>query len=136
MKISRCLLIIILTFNNVKGQSNQECLNNLSIFAESAKIKNYDAAYDNWLLVLNECPKLNLAIYTYGEKILKHKIKNSSGDIKSAFKKDLISLYDKWVQNIPSRKGVSRVGNILSTKAQALIAVSYTHLTLPTTPYV
>ena len=121
MKILRCLLIIILTFNNVKGQSNQECLNNLSIFAESAKIKNYDAAYDSWLLVLNECPKLNLAIYTYGEKILKHKIKNSSGDIKSAFKKDLISLYDKWVQNIPSRKGVSRVGNILSTKAQALI---------------
>ena len=121
MKILRCLLIIILTFNNVKGQSNQECLNNLSIFAESAKIKNYDAAYDSWLLVLNECPKLNLAIYTYGEKILKHKIKNSSGDIKSAFKKDLISLYDKWVQNIPSKKGVSRVGNILSTKAQALI---------------
>tara|TARA_Y100000996_G_scaffold415181_1_gene408595 strand:+ start:3548 stop:4930 length:1383 start_codon:yes stop_codon:yes gene_type:complete len=121
MKILRCLLIIALTFNNVKGQSNQECLNNLSIFAESAKIKNYDAAYDTWLLVLNECPKLNLAIYTYGEKILKHKIKNSSGDIRSTFKKDLISLYDKWVLNIPSRKGVSRVGNILSTKAQALI---------------
>ncbi len=121
MKILRCLLIIILTFNNLKGQSNQECLNNLSIFAESAKIKNYDVAYDTWLLVLNECPKLNLAIYTYGEKILKHKIKNSSGDIKSAFKKDLISLYDKWVLNIPYRKGVSRVGNILSTKAQALI---------------
>ena len=121
MKILRCLLIIILTINNVKGQSNQECLNNLSIFAESAKIKNYDAAYDTWLLVLNECPKLNLAIYTYGEKILKHKIKNSSGDIRSTFKKDLISLYDKWVLNIPSRKGASRVGNILSTKAQALI---------------
>ena len=121
MKILRCLLIIALTFNNVKGQSNQECLNNLSIFAESAKIKNYDAAYDTWLLVLNECPKLNLAIYTYGEKILKHKIKNSSGDIRSTFKKDLISLYDKWVLNIPSRKGVSRVGSILSTKAQALI---------------
>ena len=122
MKSFRCLLIIyVLTLNYVNGQSNEECLNNLSIFAESAKIKNYDVAYDTWLLVLNNCPKLNLAIYTYGERILKHKIKNSQGDEKESFKKDLIALYDKWIINFPTRKGQSRVGSILSTKAQALI---------------
>ena len=122
MKSLRCLLIIyVLTLNYVNGQSNEECLNNLSIFAESAKIKNYDVAYDTWLLVLNDCPKLNLAIYTYGERILKHKIKNSQGDEKESFKKDLIALYDKWIINFPTRKGQSRVGSILSTKAQALI---------------
>ncbi|MBQ22953.1 MAG: hypothetical protein CMD32_06100 [Flavobacteriales bacterium] len=122
MKSLRCLLIIyVLTLNYVNGQSNEECLNNLSIFAESAKIKNYDVAYDTWLLVLSNCPKLNLAIYTYGERILKHKIKNSQGDEKESFKKDLIALYDKWIINFPTRKGQSRVGSILSTKAQALI---------------
>lgn len=122
MRISKCLLIIYsLTFNYVEAQSNEECLNNLSIFAEAAKIKNYDAAYETWLLVLNECPKLNLAIYSYGERILKHKIKNSSGEDQQSFKKDLISLYDKWIINFPKRKGVNKVGNILSTKAQALI---------------
>jgi len=122
MKSLRCLLIIyVLTLNYVNGQSNEECLNNLSIFAESAKIKNYDVAYDTWLIVLNNCPKLNLAIYTYGERILKHKIKNSQGDQKESFKKDLIALYDKWIINFPTRKGQSRVGSILSTKAQALI---------------
>ena len=122
MKSLRCLLIIyVLTLNYVNGQSNEECLNNLSIFAESAKIENYDVAYDTWLLVLNNCPKLNLAIYTYGERILKHKIKNSQGDEKESFKKDLIALYDKWIINFPTRKGQSRVGSILSTKAQALI---------------
>ncbi|MAH82664.1 MAG: hypothetical protein CMC21_05380 [Flavobacteriaceae bacterium] len=122
MKSLRCLLIIyVLTLNYVNGQSNEECLNNLSIFAESAKIKNYDVAYDTWLLVLNDCPKLNLAIYTYGERILKHKIKNSQGEEKESFKKDLIALYDKWIINFPTRKGQSRVGSILSTKAQALI---------------
>lgn len=121
MKILKCLLIIYsLTINYVDAQS-EECLNNLSIFAEAAKIKNYDAAYETWLLVLNECPKLNLAIYSYGERILKHKIKNSSGEDQQSFKKDLISLYDKWIINFPKRKGVSKVGNILSTKAQALI---------------
>ena len=122
MKSLRCLLIIyVLTLNYVNGQSNEECLNNLSIFAESAKIKNYDVAFDTWLLVLNDCPKLNLAIYTYGERILKHKIKNSQGEEKESFKKDLIALYDKWIINFPTRKGQSRVGSILSTKAQALI---------------
>jgi tetratricopeptide (TPR) repeat protein len=122
MRILNCLLIIYsLTFNYVEAQSSEECLNNLSIFAESAKIKNYDTAYETWLLVLNECPKLNLAIYSYGERILKHKIKNSSGEDQQSYKNDLISLYDKWIINFPNRKGVSKIGNILSTKAQALI---------------
>ena len=115
------LIIFLLTLNSLKAQSSEECSNNLSIFAESAKIKNYDVAYDTWLLVLNECPKLNLAIYTYGERILKHKIKNSFKDEKERFKQDLISLYDKWILNFPKRKGKSKVGSILSTKAQALI---------------
>jgi len=122
MKTLRCFLIIFsLTFNFANGQSNEECSNNLSIFAESAKIKNYDVAYDTWLLVLNECPKLNLAIYSYGERILKHKIKNSSGSEQQSFKEDLIGLYDQWIINFPKRKGVSKIGSILSTKAQALI---------------
>ena len=122
MKIFKYLLIsYLLTFNFANGQSNEKCLNNLSIFAESAKIKNYDAAYDPWILVLNECPKLNLAIYSYGERILKYKIKNSTNEEQQSFKKDLISLYDDWIINFPERKGISKVGSILSTKAQALI---------------
>jgi len=122
MKSLSCLLIIYsLTFGYINGQSNEKCLNNLSIFAESAKIKNYDTAYDTWLLVLNECPKLNLAIFTYGERILKHKIKNALGESKESFKLDLISLYDNWLINFPTKNGVSRVGSILSAKAQALI---------------
>ena len=122
MKTLRFFLIIFsLTFNLANSQSNEECSNNLSIFAESAKIKNYDVAYDTWLLVLNECPKLNLAIYSYGERILKHKIKNSSGTEQQSFKEDLIGLYDQWIINFPKRKGVSKIGSILSTKAQALI---------------
>ena len=54
-------------------------------------------------------------------KILKHKIKNSSGSEQQSFKEDLIGLYDQWIINFPKRKGVSKIGSILSTKAQALI---------------
>ena len=121
MKKLRLLFLALLTVNFSYSQSQEECLNNLSIFAESAKVKNYDAAYDTWKLVLELCPKINLAIYTYGERILKHKIKNSSGEEKLNFKKSLVSLYDKWLLNFPTKKGVSRVGDILSTKAQVMI---------------
>ena len=50
-------------------------LEQLSIFAESAKIKNYQAAYEPWKIVLDNCPTLNVATYQYGELILKDFIK-------------------------------------------------------------
>jgi tetratricopeptide (TPR) repeat protein len=115
------LLLGVMKINSSYSQSQEECLNNLSIFAESAKVKNYDSAYDTWKFVLESCPKINLAVYTYGERILKHKIKNSSGEEQENFKKSLVLLYDKWILNFPNKKGVSRVGNILSTKAQVMI---------------
>ena len=121
-KLRLLLTLLVLLIANVSYcQSEQECLNNLSIFAESAKVKNYDAAYETWKIVLESCPKINLAVYTYGERILKHKIKNSIGDEQDNFKRNLVSLYDKWLENFPTKKGVSRIGSILSTKAQVMM---------------
>ncbi|MBN09703.1 MAG: hypothetical protein CMC79_04965 [Flavobacteriaceae bacterium] len=118
-------IICFLSFGFIYGQSDDEkiveCKQNLSIFSESAKIKNYDAAYDTWKAVLEACPDLHLAIYTYGEKILKHKIKTAQVSDKKAITENLLSLYDKWLIYFPKKRGVSRVGSILSTKAQALI---------------
>ena len=51
------------------------CPASLSIFAEFAKVKNYDSAYQPWLEVRNNCPELNVATFKYGERILNHKIK-------------------------------------------------------------
>ena len=73
---------------------NPECMTNLSIYAEHAKVKNYDAAYEPWKMVYESCPDINKANFSYGEKILKHKIKNSSGADKDGFIQDLMELYD------------------------------------------
>ena len=75
MKLKIFLLIfkifLIFTINNIQAQlSNEECIQNLSIFAESAKVKNYEAAYEPWIKVRDECPSINLAIYSYGERIM------------------------------------------------------------------
>ncbi len=76
-----------------QGQ-NAECMTNLSIYAEHAKVKNYDAAYGPWKLVYAACPDINKANFSYGERILAHKIDNSTGAEKDGFIKELMKLYD------------------------------------------
>jgi tetratricopeptide (TPR) repeat protein len=92
----------------IANAQNEECLEKLSIFTESAKIKNYDAAYEPWMLVRKQCPKLNNAIYVYGEKILKHKIDKAAESEKTAFTNDLIALYKESMLNMPNKFPVGK----------------------------
>ena len=85
-----------------QGQ-NPECMTNLSIFAEHAKVKNYDAAYEPWKKVYTDCPDINKAVYSYGERILKDKVKNSSGADKDKFSKDLMTMYDDSNKYFPEK---------------------------------
>jgi len=87
------LFLGVMMIGNAQAQ-NQECLTNLSIFVEHAKVKNYDAAYTPWKMVYETCPAINLAVYTYGEKILKDKFKKSSGADKDGFATDYSKLLD------------------------------------------
>ena len=93
-KITTLLFALLIGFNFSNAQQDQECLNNLSIFSELIKQKKYDEAYEPWMKVRNKCPKFHKNIYKGGEKILKHKIENSSGAEKVAFLKDNDKLLD------------------------------------------
>ncbi len=125
--MKRRYILLTLTFlftitNTILAQlSNEECIQNLSIFAESAKVKNYEAAYEPWMKVREECPSINLAIYSYGERILKFKYQNSTGEEKSSYANDIIKLYDQWLEYFPTKKNKKVVGDIISSKAQAMI---------------
>jgi len=68
-------LLGMVQVGNAQAQ-NPECMTNLSIYSEHAKVKNYDAAYTPWKMVYDNCPNLNWAIYAYGDRILKDKIKD------------------------------------------------------------
>lgn len=121
---SRTILIFIVSLiigNNLIAQNSDECAQNLSIFAENAKVKNYVAAYEPWSLVRKECPDLNIAIYAYGERILKERLKKSQESEKIDRQKDLLQLYDDWANYFPTKKGRNDIGNILSAKAQTMI---------------
>jgi len=116
-------VLFVLFFSNIQfSQSKEECFANLSIFAEYAKVKNYKAAYQPWLELKKQCPDLNSAIYVLGERILKSFIKSSDDTAKLQFQKDLVNLYDEWLQYFPkSKRGVSEVGKISAIKAQTML---------------
>ena len=125
MNIPKFLFYFVLTFPFFQLQSqnsSEDCRENLSIFAESAKIKNYKAAYEPWMSVRTNCPKYSLATFQYGELILKDFIKSSSSEQeKMNYVDDLLKLYDEWAANFPIRKGVNQIGKIYSSKGQAMI---------------
>ena len=107
--------------NPIWAQSTDLCMQDLSIFAEYTKVKNFKAAYEPWANVRKNCPSINAAIYSYGERILKNLIKNGTPEQIEASKKDLIQLYGEWINYFPKKKNKSVLGDITSKKAQALL---------------
>lgn len=102
-RITILLAALFVSFNFSFAQQDEECMNNLSIFDSYVKTKKYDDAYEPWKIVRNKCPKFNRAIYVHGEKILNHKIENSTGEEQVAHINDLMLLYDQSRENFPSK---------------------------------
>ncbi|MGB5553509.1 MAG: hypothetical protein WBM83_02545, partial [Flavobacteriaceae bacterium] len=96
------MLLGSMVTSNAQAQ-NPECMTNLSIFSEHAKVKNYDAAYTPWKMVYDNCPDANWAIYAYGERILKDKIDKSSGADKDKFINELFGVWDKSLKYFPKK---------------------------------
>lgn len=106
------MLIGSMAISNAQAQ-NPECMTNLSIYVEHAKVKNYDAAYEPWKMVYETCPGVNLANFSVGERILKDKIKKSSGADKEAAITDLLALYDNRLVHFPKK---TKKADIISKK--------------------
>ncbi|XCF07063.1 hypothetical protein ABI125_04215 [Tamlana crocina] len=97
------LALLFIGLNLGFAQQDEECMTKLSIFHEYTKAKNYDAAYEPWMAVRNKCPKFNNAIYVDGEKILEHKIDNSTGAEKVAFVNDLVKMWEQRAEHFASK---------------------------------
>ncbi|MDP5158272.1 MAG: hypothetical protein NWQ07_06820 [Flaviramulus sp.] len=102
-KITLLFTLLFIGLNLGFAQQDEECMTKLSIFHEYVKAKNYDAAYEPWMDVRKKCPKFNNAIYVDGEKILEHKIDNSTGEEKEAFVNDLIKLWQERGEHFASK---------------------------------
>ena len=108
-------IILLLTTISSFSQVNEDDINALSIFSEYVKAKNYEAAFQPWMELRERSPKFNSAIYVYGERILKHKIKNSAAEEKVEYINDLLKLWQEKRDNFPSK---TPLGDILAKSAQ------------------
>jgi len=103
---TRIILILaafFLTANFGFAQQDEECMLNLTLMSDYVKVKKYDEAYEPWMKVRNKCPKFSYAIYAYGEKILKHKIDNSSGQQKLDYINDLMKVWEQGMEHFASK---------------------------------
>lgn len=91
-------------------EQTDECNTKISIFHEYVKAKNYDAAYKPWKFVKDNCPKLSIAIYVDGEKILKHKIKNSIGNDQMNFIDELMDVWEMRITYFANKTSVGVYG--------------------------
>jgi tetratricopeptide (TPR) repeat protein len=113
-KLLFIVLSLFLSSNKIFAQSEAE-LEKLSIFSEYVKSKNYDAAFAPWMELRTTTPKLNKAIYIFGERILKNKISTSEGDEKVKFLLDLLKLWEERSINFPK---ISPKGAYLAKASQ------------------
>lgn len=83
----------------------EECLTNISLFAESAKNKQYADAVGPWYEAFNNCPNASLAIYTYGDDILGWEFANAkTAEEKDRIRNTLMQMYDLRIKYFGDNK--------------------------------
>jgi len=90
----------------VASAQEVDCNTELALFSQSAKIKDYKAAKPHYEKLIKNCQDGNLALYQYGERMLKHFAKNAPEGEKKASAEALIENYKLRLKNFPSKTEV------------------------------
>ena len=98
------------------GADEQKCKENLSMYREYYKQKNYDDAYNPWRWAYMNCPAASGNIFKNAPKILKAKMKADKAN-KSAYVDTLMMVFDDRI------KYFGKEGYVLGIKGYELIGV-------------
>lgn len=103
MKKITFILAAIVLFSNVKleAQTSQDCTITYNLFKGETQTKKYDAAYPRLITLMNDCPKLSVNIYKYGDKLAKAKLK--AGANKEEFVALIKKIYEQRLQYFPNK---------------------------------
>ena len=121
MRIIVTLAVVILSVVRVNAQDKygadeQKCKENLSMFREYYKQKNYIDAYNPWMWSFINCPQSSQNIYKNASKIIKEKIKADKAN-KLAYIDTLMIVYDQRI------KYFGQEGYVLGLKGFDLIQI-------------
>lgn len=87
-------------------KEDQKVKENLSIYYEYYKSKNYKDAYDSWSYVYDNCPSAHKNIYIHGPKLIKYKYKKATTEEeKKEYLAKLLKVYDDRLQYFPGKEG-------------------------------
>ena len=88
------------------GEDSIRCLENLSLYTNYYKIKDYNAAYDSWKVVFDECPTAaGTNLYSQGAYILAYKLAGEKDQAKrQALFEELMKCYDQRVKYYGTNK--------------------------------
>jgi len=87
-------------------KEDQKIKENLSIYYEYYKSKNYKDAYDAWSYVYDNCPSAHKNIYIHGPKLIKYKYKKATTEEdKKMYLDKLVKVYDDRLVYFPGKEG-------------------------------
>lgn len=94
-------LFLFLGINVIKAQENQkECTIKYNLFKGDYQSNKYDDAYPNWIHLMDNCEKLSINIYKYGDKLAKERFKKASDKTSAAA---LVKrVYEQRLKNYPT----------------------------------
>ena len=119
MKTKLTLLIAVLVLGFQYSNAQEDCATQLSLFASSAKNKNYDAAKPYYEKLVKDCPSYSLATYQYGVRMYEHFVKKGDAANKMANAKGLIAAHRGKLTHFSSDPKVQK-GDVLADIAQVM----------------
>ena len=110
------LVVLSVNAQGKYGVDEQKCKENLSLYREYYKQKNYSDALTSWRWTYNYCPAASGNIYKNGPKIIKERMKVDKEN-KSAYIDTLMMVFDQRIQYF------GKEGYVLGLKGYELIGV-------------
>jgi len=90
----------------VACKEDQKIKENLSIYYEYYKSKNYKDAYTSWAFVYDNCPSAHKNIYIHGPKLIKYMYKKATTkEEKDKYLAKLVKVYDDRLVYFPGKEG-------------------------------
>ena len=111
------LLLFIMSAPVVFSQAEADCNIKYNLFKGDYKAKKYDAAYENWMWCMDNCPTMSINVYKFGIKIAEYKLKNAPAGEKATAADLVMRVYNQRMKHYP--KGLAKIyDNIAKFKAE------------------
>jgi len=104
MKNITFLIAAIVLLSNVKvanAQNSQDCITKYNLFKGEVQTKKFDDAYSKLVSLMEDCPKLSINIYKFGDKVAKDRFKKATD--KNAALEFVKKIYEQRLQHFSNK---------------------------------